>query len=103
MKLKGAELEQLFGLSTNAVKYYEKNGILAPQRNPDNHYRVYSEEDMQLLGSSLQLRHFGFSVEEVSAMFQSDLQTQNMAYQRKAQELTDELERLSMIRDELRR
>ena len=103
MKLKGTDLERIFGLSTNAVKYYEKNGILAPQRNPENRYRIYSQEDMQLLGSAQQLRHFGFSVEEAAAMMRSVPEKQGAALKRKEQEITDELERLAMIRDELRR
>ena len=44
--LKTHELEKELGISKHTIFYYEKEGIVTPQRD-DNGYRSYSQEDLQ--------------------------------------------------------
>ena len=41
------ELSKLFGVSTDAIRYYEKVGILNPKRNAENNYRYYTLDDVR--------------------------------------------------------
>ncbi len=44
--MKTHELEKELGISKHTIFYYEKEGIVTPQRD-DNGYRSYSQEDLQ--------------------------------------------------------
>ena len=46
--MKTSDLERELGLSKYTLRYYEKEGLITPQRD-DNGYRHYSDEDLQTL------------------------------------------------------
>ena len=46
LSMKTHELEKELGISKHTIFYYEKEGIVTPQRD-DNGYRSYSQEDLQ--------------------------------------------------------
>ena len=46
MKIRQAE--QLTGISGSNIRFYEKEGLIKPERG-ENNYREYSEEDVELL------------------------------------------------------
>lgn len=49
-----SDLSRLFGLSSEMIRYYEKQGVIQPQRDPENGYRIYSSFDVfNLLEASL--------------------------------------------------
>ena len=43
------EVEQRTGLPRSVVRFYEKEGLIAPRRGGENGYRDYQEEDVALL------------------------------------------------------
>ena len=40
------EVERLVGITKGNIRFYEKEGLLAPGRNSENGYRDYSEADV---------------------------------------------------------
>ena len=40
------EVEQRTGLPRSVIRFYEKEGLIAPQRNEENRYRAYSQADV---------------------------------------------------------
>lgn len=58
------EVEAKCGLTRANIRYYEKEGLLAPVRR-ENGYRDYSEEDLKLLKRIRLLRELGISLEEI--------------------------------------
>ena len=44
MKIK--EVEALVGIKKTNIRFYEREGLLNPDRSEENNYREYSEEDM---------------------------------------------------------
>ena len=52
LSMKTHELEKELGISKHTIFYYEKEGIVTPQRD-DNGYRSYSQEDLQKLQNPL--------------------------------------------------
>lgn len=43
------EVERLVGITKKNIRFYEEQGLLNPDRNRENGYRDYSEEDVQTL------------------------------------------------------
>ncbi len=79
MKINDLELKS--GLERATIRYYEKEGMIAPSRR-ENGYRDYSEEDFQQLLKIKLLRQLGMSLSKIqelqqgSADFQAALQEQ---------------------------
>lgn len=61
------ELEHKSGLERTNIRFYEKEGLLTPQRK-ENGYRDYSEADLQLLLKIKLLRRLDFSVEAIRSL-----------------------------------
>ncbi len=47
MNIKDAEARS--GVSKQNIRFYERQGLLAPARDPGNDYREYNEEDIRTL------------------------------------------------------
>lgn len=58
------ELEDALGMTRANIRYYEREGLLAPSRQ-ENGYRDYSREDLEQLRKIKLLRQLRFSVEEI--------------------------------------
>ena len=66
------ELEARCGLDRATIRYYEKEGLLAPVRQA-NGYRDYSEEDALALDKIALLRQLGLSLEMIRAVQRGEL------------------------------
>lgn len=71
MKIK--EAEDRLGIPRAAIRFYEKQGLIQPKRNPDNEYREYSEEDLKMLKKILVLRKIGFSLSEIEDLLEDNM------------------------------
>ena len=58
---------KVLGVSTDTLRYYEKEGIVSPKRG-SNGYRNYDEEDLKILKYAIVLRCARFSVAEIRAI-----------------------------------
>lgn len=54
------------GLTKKAIYYYENEGLIKPQKDPDNNYRNYSEEDVRTLIIINILRRLDVPVKTIS-------------------------------------
>lgn len=59
------ELSDMFDISVDSLRYYEKMGLLHPKRNPDNDYRQYSMEDFQTIVVIRELLGLGFHMKQI--------------------------------------
>ncbi|MDO5400772.1 MAG: MerR family transcriptional regulator [Eubacteriales bacterium] len=59
------QAEELSGVSRQNIRFYEKQGLLTPARNPDNDYRTYSQADIERLKWIRALRTLDMPLEEV--------------------------------------
>lgn len=53
------------GVSSRNIRYYEQAGLLHPDRDPDNDYRIYTEEDIRTLKLIRALRTLDMPLEEI--------------------------------------
>ncbi len=65
MKWRIGEVARLFDLSTDTLRYYEKQGLLAQDKDPVNGYRNYSYDELVILLDVLFLRQMDVAVNDV--------------------------------------
>ena len=58
------EVESLVGITKRNIRFYEKEGLLTPNRNSENGYRDYTEDDITALRQVKLLRKLGVPLEE---------------------------------------
>ena len=67
------EAEQLTGISSQNIRYYEKQGLLCPARNEDNSYREYSDNDIERLKLIRLFRKLGMPIEELRRLLNGEI------------------------------
>ena len=82
------------GVSARNIRYYEQAGLLTPARNPENEYRVYSQEDVRVLKLIRMLRTLDMPVEEIGSVLNGTLPLTEAA-ERQRQRLEAEQQKLA--------
>src|SRR5215469_3334944 len=59
------EVSKLAGVSVDAIRFYERNGLLAARRRSEGGFRLYSLESVSALQFIRNLQKLGFSLNEV--------------------------------------
>lgn len=59
------QVEQLVGITKGNIRFYEKEGLLTPDRNSENGYRDYDEADVAWLKKIKLLRMLDVPIEEI--------------------------------------
>ena len=62
------EVEKITGISSQNIRFYEKEGLVKPLRDDNNGYRVYSETDIKLLKMIKMLRMLDMPVGEIKEL-----------------------------------
>ncbi|MDT8895114.1 MerR family transcriptional regulator [Halomonas sp. I1] len=63
--MKVSELARRTGVTAETVRHYTREGLLAPERDPDNGYQRYDDTDLERLRFIQRARTLGFSVAEI--------------------------------------
>ena len=56
------QVAELLGISTDAIRLYEKEKLIQPERNPDNGYRYYNFEQLQRVMGIYLYRQLGVGI-----------------------------------------
>ena len=59
------KVEELVGITKKNIRFYEEKGLLNPERNTENGYREYSDEDVLMLQKIKLLRQLSIPIEEI--------------------------------------
>ena len=70
MKIK--QVEELVGITRKNIRFYEEQGLLAPDR-AENGYREYGQADVDRLMQIKLLRKLGVPIEEIKRIFQGSI------------------------------
>ncbi|MDO4484663.1 MAG: MerR family transcriptional regulator [Clostridia bacterium] len=62
MKISISSLSVAYGLTPEALRYYEEKGLLTPERANGKGYRQFTLNDVQLLGFIKSYQRQGFSL-----------------------------------------
>lgn len=81
------EMEKQTGISSQNIRYYEKQGLLSPKRNPENGYRIYGEEEEEQLKRIKLFRKLDMPIEDIRRMLSGEQSLQEaLAAQKRRQE-----------------
>lgn len=67
------QVEQLTGVSRQNIRFYEKEGLIAPARNAGNAYRAYSDGDVRAIKLIRALRMLDMPLDEIRQVFAGEL------------------------------
>lgn len=81
------ELENMTGITKQNIRFYEKKGLLNPERNLINNYRKYTQEDVKTLQTIKMLRKLDMPIEDVRRILSEEVQV-GSAMQKHLEELT---------------
>lgn len=64
------DMAKLCGISARQLRYYDQLGIIRPSyRNPDNGYRLYTDDQIEMLFFLKELKKIGISNDSVQRLF----------------------------------
>ena len=67
------QVEQLAGITKGNIRFYEREGLLTPNRNSENGYREYTETDVLWLKKIRLLRMLDVPIEEILKLKSGEL------------------------------
>ncbi len=62
-------LSKVAETSADAIRHYVRIGLLTPSRNPDNGYRLFSDDDVKKVRFICRAKGLGFSLREIQTIF----------------------------------
>jgi MerR family Zn(II)-responsive transcriptional regulator of zntA len=71
--LKIGELAQRTGISRDALRFYEKHGLITPSGRTDSGYRLYSKSDVLRISFILSAKEVGFTLNEVHQLLELEV------------------------------
>ena len=63
--MKVSELAKAAGVTAETVRHYVREGLLHPERHPDNGYQLFAHGDLERLRFIHRARNLGFGVAEI--------------------------------------
>ena len=105
------QAEQLSGVSRQNIRFYEREGLLHPSRNPENDYREYHQKDIHTLKLIRAMRMLNMPLDQIHGLLRGDIslpaaaETQQIQLREQMQKLTsaihfcDELKKRQSLDD----
>lgn len=99
MKIK--QVEELVGITSKNIRFYEEQGLLTPER-AENGYREYHEENIKTLKKIKLLRKLGVPVEEIKSVLSKSISLEEclenqMRHLEKERENLNNMQKLSNV------
>lgn len=100
------EAEKLTGITSQNIRYYERQKLLAPQRNSENSYREYSDEDISRLKMIRLFRSLDIPIGDIRRLFDGEvtledtIRLQVYRLETEKERLSDAIEFCGLIREE---
>jgi DNA-binding transcriptional MerR regulator len=85
------------GVTVRTLHHYDKAGLLSPSERSHAGYRLYSEADLVRLQQILFYRELGFSLDEISAIFEDPQVNPLERLQARQRQLGEEIARLQRL------
>ena len=70
------QVEKQTGLTAQSIRFYEREGLILPERNPENRYRNYSESDVRRLQTIVFCRSMGIPISAIRRLLNGELSLQ---------------------------
>jgi len=103
MKISISALSIAYGLTPEALRYYEEKGLLTPERTSSSGFRKFSIQDVQVLGIIKSLQRQGFSLDEIKRVLKTGLPLSELVsmMDEKRTDLSEQISLANAIRNRL--
>ncbi len=71
--MKISEVAELTGLTISNTRFYERKGLIAPDRRQDSKYREYTPSDVDLIKKIVLYRKMDLSIEEIQTIINESI------------------------------
>lgn len=71
--MKISEVAEITGLNISSIRFYERKGLLEPDRREDSKYRDYTPADVELVKKIVLYRKMDLSIEEIQTIINDNL------------------------------
>ena len=96
------QVSKLFNISTRTLRYYEQIGLIKPEKNNENSYRVYDANDISKLHQIIILRKLRIPLKQIAEIIKSsDAKAAIEIFTHNLSEIDSEITALSSIRNVL--
>ena len=93
------EIAQIFNITTNKLRFYEKKGLVKPSRDKINNYRYYTKDDLVKIQTILMYRALDFSIKDIKEIITKNCKDNIVDHFYKQWEvLNDEMDRLRLLK-----
>lgn len=98
MRYKIGDVARILGVSTDILRYYERKGVVTPEKDENNDYRYYDAWHINFLMDCLWFKNFGFSIEQIADMVHSPNAGELAGlFERKEDELRAQIRRAELL------
>lgn len=97
--MKTKDVEKLTGLTAKSIRFYESKGLIHVDRQEENDYRNYTEENVAALKRIKIFRYLGFSVEQIKVMMDCSVEEIKQSLLKRAEEFTEQEEEIGIKRN----
>ena len=93
------ELSKISGISTRTLRYYDQIKLLVPPRLSSSGYRIYGDNEVELLQQILFYRELGVSLSEIKKLMSSPDYDKEKSLQSHLNELMQKKSRIESLID----
>ncbi|MCR4990410.1 MAG: MerR family transcriptional regulator [Lachnospiraceae bacterium] len=90
------QVEELVGITKKNIRFYEEQGLLNPERNPENGYRDYSLTDVESLLKIKLLRKIDVPIDEIRKLENGSI-TFNECMEKQTKTLANERDNVELM------
>lgn len=91
------EISKIVNISVDALRYYDEIGLLKPHYiDRESRYRYYTDAQVNEILSIMEMKQYGFSLDEIKELLKADGSRQMKAYSQRLAKLISEREKLSV-------
>jgi DNA-binding transcriptional MerR regulator len=91
------KLSKISGVSARTLRYYDEIGLLKPVRIASSGYRIYGQDELDMLQQILFYRELGFPLDEIKNIITAPRFDKERAFQNHLVALTKKRERLDTL------
>ena len=92
------QAEELSGVPRQNIRFYEREGLISPDRNPENDYREYNEEHIHILKQIRMMHMLDMPLDRIRLILQGTLSVSEAAQAQELQLRQEQEKRNAAIR-----
>jgi len=95
-----SEIAKFFEVTKDTIRYYDKVGIIKPDKSKENHYRYYSREDLISFSYVFILKKLGLPLKDIETLLNhNSLDVSVSILNNRKEEIEKTIRELNMIKD----